>query len=109
MAILKRKAYRLEYLSEGTGDYDENGDYQPGKSEWIDCGRCDAVPAGKDNTIQLPDGMLDTYSYTVRDLPKDCREFHDGEKIRLSGLGMEPKIMVVKGFARYQHQCKIWA
>ena len=109
MGVLNMKAYRLEYLSEGEGEYDENGDWVPGTgSKWEQIGPCDAVPAGKFNTIPMPDGLLDTYSYTKRNLPVGCREFSAGEKVRLTGPGVEA-VLEVKGFARYQLQCIIWA
>jgi len=109
MGILSMKAYFLEYLRETSGYYDEHGDYVQGSHEWVDLGKCDAVPAGRNNTIQLPDGVTDTFSFTISNLPRNCREFHKGERIRLTALGREKIELEVKGFARYQLQCKIWA
>ena len=108
MGVLDLKAYRLEFFAEGSGHRDENGEWVSEPSGWKCVGPCDAIPAGKNNTIQLPDGLFDTFSYTIRNLPVGCREFVAGEKIRLSGPGMSV-VLEVKGFARYQHQCKIWA
>ena len=109
MAILGFKEYRLEYLQEGVGHYDENGIYHLGQDIWVSVGRCDAVPAGRNNIIQLPDGSTESFSFTIGNLNPRGREFKYGERIRLTVLGQEHINLTVKGFARYQHQCKIWA
>lgn len=55
--------------------------------------------------------MTVAYSYTIY-LPKKTREFVTGEKVRVSFFGdgtlQEKKEFSVKGFHRYQHQCKMW-
>lgn len=111
MAILKFKPHVLQTV-EITGEYtDDNGDFHKGTESWSDYCKCDVVPAGKANTITLPDGTALTYSYVVY-LPKGTREFLLGERVRISlfnsGSRTEFKEFTVKGFHPYQHQCKIW-
>ena len=111
MGVLDFNAYEIEYLSEGTGHYDDNGDYQ-GNSEgtWINAGRCNAVPAGRNNVIALPDGRQISFSFTIILHDARAREFKYGERIRLTTVfGKETIELTVKGFARYQYQCKIFA
>lgn len=110
MPILNFNAYFLEYLKEGKGEYDENGDYHLGKDEWIPVSRCNAVPAGRNNIINLPDGQKETFSFTIILHNPMSREFIYGERLRLTTVNGCGQInLVVKGFARYQHQVKIFA
>ena len=112
MAVLDLAAHTLEYLVNANGYVDEEtGDYIKGSSTWVEnYAKCDLVPAGKANTITLPDGQVEPYSYTIYNLPRDCREFAYGEKIRIkmSGNQNDVREFSVKGFHRYQLQCKIW-
>jgi hypothetical protein len=111
MPILKMKPHILEVLSIGEEYEDENGDFHKGEATWSELCNCDAVPAGQANTITLPNGVVLQYSYTIY-LPKNVREFHTGEKVKVDFFGEgvleEKKEFVVKGFHRYQHQCKMW-
>ena len=113
MPILDFEAYRLSYFVEGSGGYyDENGDYVESDGEWKDYGRCNAVPAGRNNVIGLPneDGRQVTFSYTIILHNPASREFKYGERLKLTTIkGMETVELTVKGFARYQYQCKIYA
>jgi hypothetical protein len=110
MAVLDFNAYKLEYLVEGQGYYDGNGDYQPAEDAWVEYGRCNAVPAGRNNVIGLPDGQTIAYSFTIILHEPKCREFKYGERLRLTTVfGCEQVELSVKGFARYQYQAKIWA
>ena len=113
MPVLDFEAYELEYFVEGqNGGYDDNGDYIPDEGEWVKYGRCNAVPAGRNNVIALPDedGRQITFSFTIILHNPKAREFAFGDKIRLTTVsGMEKKELTVKGFARYQWQCKIYA
>lgn len=117
MAMLDLCAHTLSY-QEVSGDYrdPETGDYIKGSSKWIDdyCA-CDIVPAGKANVIQIPDGTVETYSYTISNLPVSCREFQYGDKVRIKLYGNEENTeertvreFKVLGFHRYQLQCKLW-
>lgn len=113
MAVLDFAAHYLGYLdslSEGYTDR-KTGDYVDGKEKWIDnyC-RCDIVPAGQANQIPIPDGQVETYSYTIYNLPRSCREFKYGDRIRVKMYGSDDDVreFTVKGFHRYQMQCKIW-
>lgn len=111
MPVLKLKPHILEVLAI-SGEYeDENGDFHAGDGNWVTYSKCDAVPSGKAEEIALPDGSTMKYSYTIY-LPKDAREFLVGEKVRLlffkEGVLQEKKEFSVKGFHRYQHQCKMW-
>lgn len=111
MAVLDFAAHFLDYqILTGGGEDPKTGDYIDGKRTWVnDAYRCDIVPAGKANQISIPDGAVQTYSYTVYNLPNDCREFQYGDKIRISFYGKRPgKVFTVLGFHRYQHQCKVW-
>lgn len=111
MAILDFAAHRLSYqIVHGGYEDPVTGDYVKGQTSWsTDTYKCDIVPAGKANTIAIPDGSVHPYSYTVYNLPQDCLEFRYGDKIKLSFYGKgEGKIFKVLGFHRYQHQCKIW-
>lgn len=110
MAVLNFAAHHMDYeiVTNGYTD-EETGDYIKGKSEWHDGYDCDVVPAGKANTLSIPDGSLHPYSYTVYNLPKNCREFHYGDKIRIHFYkGDEVREFLVLGFHRYQLQSKIW-
>lgn len=110
MGVLDFNAYRLEYLHRGSGYYDEHGDYHPGNEIWVSVGCCNAVPAGRSNVINLPDGAKETFSFVIILHTSRSREFKYGENIRLTTInGMEKIDLVVKGFARYQHQCKVYA
>lgn len=103
MAVLNMAPHHLSYKSATEGYDDENGDWVNGTEYWIEnyC-KCDCVPAGKANVISLPDGSVQSYSYTVY-LPKKCRDFEYGDIVRING-----KDFKVLGFHRYQLQCKIW-
>ena len=105
------KPHILSVLTKSEEYEDENGDFHAGKETWVEVCRCDAVPAGQANKITTPDGMELQYAYTIY-LPKGTREFHTGEKVRISFFGNgtldEKKDFSVKGFHRYQHQCKMW-
>ena len=70
--------------------------------------RCDIVPAGQANQMDFGDGKLQTYSYTIYVYDKDCKDFSLGERIKFEKDGKLSKPFYVKGFHRYQHQCKIW-
>lgn len=111
MPILKMKPHFLEILVKGEEYEDENGDFHAGNEEWMVLCKCDCVPAGRANNITTLDGVVLSYSYTIY-LPKGTREFHTGEKVRISFNGkgqlVEKKEFVVKGFHSYQHQCKMW-
>lgn len=110
MAILDFEAYKLEYLQEGRGSYDENGDFSHTPDVWVCVGRVNAVPAGRNNVIQLPDGSMETFSFTIIIHNPRCREYHYGERLLLKTVfGKEVRELTVKGFSRYQHQCKIFA
>lgn len=106
MGVLKLKPHRLAYWQTTDGYVDENGDPHEGSSQLVDCCRCDMVPAGPSNVIQFEDGIEERYSYTIY-LPKNCRKFSRGDKIVVTHFDSRSEF-IVKGFHRYQHQCKIW-
>lgn len=108
MAILDFRSSRFDYLIESEGYRNEDGDYVDGESQWVEYLPCNIVPAGQANQIAIPDGTVETYSYTIH-TSADCREFKYGEKVRLHILGNEEGVVkTVKGFQRYQLQAKIW-
>lgn len=111
MGVLDFEAYKLEYLQEGTsGYYDNDGNYHRGTEKWISVGRCNATPAGINNIIRLPDGQKESFSFTIIIHNPRSREYMYGERLRLTTVfGCETIDLTVKGFARYQHFCKIFA
>lgn len=110
MGILDFDAYSLEYLQEGEGYYDDDGRYHKAEDIWVSLGRCNAVPGGINSVIVLPDGQKEKFSFQIILHNPRCREFKYGETIRLTTVfGSEVHELSVKGFARYQHQAKIWA
>ena len=111
MSVIDFSAHRLTYQIMARGHEDpETGDYVQGETNWsTESYKCDIVPAGRANTIPIPDGSVQDYSYTIYNLPRDCQEFQYGDKIKLQFYGKgDGKIFKVLGFHRYQHQCKIW-
>lgn len=108
MPVLNLAAHWLGYLQETEGHDDDNGDFVPGSKAWVDyyC-KCDVVPAGKANTIPIADGQVETYSYTIYNLPTNCREFKYGDTVRIKMFGTIKEFKVL-GFHRYQLQCKMW-
>ena len=110
MGILDFEAYWLEYQQEETeGYYDDNGDYHPGEEVWLPFGRVNAAPPSGPNTITLPDGHTDTFSFSIHIHNPRCRAFLHGEKIRLTNAYGEKYELTVKGFMRYQTECRIQA
>lgn len=107
MAVIDFKPCRLSYLVASDGREDDNGDYLPGEESWEGDIECGMVPAGKANEIKFDDGTVKVYSYAVT-LPSDCREFDVGERVRILMLGGQYREFEVKGFHRYQLQCKMW-
>ncbi|MDO4157011.1 MAG: hypothetical protein Q4F85_06175 [Prevotella sp.] len=109
MAVLKLYPHTLSYQQKTEGYKDDNGDYHKGGTEWVeDYKKCDAVPAGKEDVITYEDGTQSSYSYVVY-LGKDCREFHRNDLVRINFFDNKPGTeFSVKGFHRYQHQCKLW-
>ncbi len=108
MAVLNMRPHTLSYLSVTEGFRDENGDYHKGGKEWV-CNyiRCDAVPAGEESVIKYEDGTEAHYSYVVY-TDKNCKEFQREDVIRIAFFDGSEREFSVKGFHRYQHQCKIW-
>ena len=112
MAVLDLAAHTLDYLEVVKGHKDRaTGDYVKGSETSVEryC-KCDIVPNGKAEKITLPDGQEESYQYTVYNLPRDCKEFLYGDKIRIRLYGSDTDVreFSVKGFHRYQMQCKIW-
>lgn len=108
MAVLELKPHRLSYLVTSPGYEDDNGDYHEGTSRWEGDIECDAVPAsGSANEITFDDGTAHKYSYTVY-LPVSCKDFSVGERVRIRHLGNVEREYSVKGFQRWQLQCKLW-
>lgn len=109
MSLLDFHASKLYRQTKAEGYVDENGDYHPAESSWkFECS-CDVVPTGEANKIAIPDGQVETYSYTIYNIPVCTKKFKYGDFIKLVLLGGETATLKVKGFHRYQYQCKIWA
>jgi len=107
MAVLIFKPCCLSYLVTSPGHEDDNGDYHPGEESWEGDIECGMVPAGKANEIKFEDGSVKVYSYTVT-LPTKCHDFSVGDRVRILMLDGKSRDFEVKGFHRYQLQCKIW-
>ncbi|MCD8282209.1 MAG: hypothetical protein LUC22_03030 [Prevotella sp.] len=111
MAILNFASHTLDYLHIGQPSTLPNGDRVEGVRTWMEnyC-TCDVVPAGQANELTFADGRTERYSYTVYNLPRNCREFRYGDIIRIRFFGNEAETREFKvlGFARYQLQCKLW-
>lgn len=108
MAVLKLKPHRLEYQTADIGEELENGDYIEGSKQWNGCIPCDAVPLqGRASEVKFEDGTTKVCSYVVY-LDKGVRDFSMKEIVRIHLLGEAVKVGRVKGFVRYQHQCKLW-
>ena len=111
MSVLDFAAHTLDYFVRGQGYENEDGDYIKGEDSWVeDYAKCDIVPAGKANTITTTDGQIEPYSYTIYNLPVTCRKFNYGDKVRIKLYGSPDDVreFIVKGFHRYQMQCKMW-
>lgn len=110
MAILDFRASFIEYLDGSTdGYYDKRGDWHGGEETWKVLAGCNVMRAGRESQIQLPDGTVEFYTYTIGGLPADCREFKFGERIRIHQFGsVSYDEKTVKGFQRYQLQSKIY-
>ena len=106
MAVLVMKKHRLSYLAKTDGYEDENGDYHEGTSEWRGYIPCNAVPAGKAAERTFEDGKVRAYSYTVN-LNVDF-DLKIGDRVKIEFLNGEVRQFGVKGFHRYQLQCKLW-
>lgn len=108
MAVLDFRSSYFDYLIEGLAVKDEDGFITKGEPTWVNkYMTCNIVPAGQANQITMPDGTVETYSYTIHASTR-CRDFKYGDKIRIHVLGGEGEIKSVKGFHRYQLQTKIW-
>lgn len=107
MAVLDFKPSRMSFLVALPGYEDGNGDYHPGEQSWEGDIECGYSPAGQANEIKFEDGSVKVYSYTVT-LPRACREFEAGDRVRIKMLNGKWQEFSVKGFQRYQLQCKMW-
>lgn len=107
MSVIRLYPHRLQYLVSKDGYEDSNGDYHEGETNWEGCIECDAVPAGKASEKEFDDGIVRSYSYTVY-LRANCRTFMIGDRIKIHLLEGVEREFSVKGFHRYQKQCKLW-
>lgn len=106
MSILELKSNTIKVLQVSEGYVADNGDYIEGESRWGCDHRCDAVPSGTANEIDLGDGFVKKFSFVCY-LSPNCREFIIGEKVLLERYGREYHLEVVD-FKRYQYQAKVW-
>lgn len=105
--MLDDRPHKLKYLVTTPGYEDANGDYHPGTPDFAGDIPCRNVPSGKAEEREFEDGVVRTYSSTVR-LDVDCREFSIGDRVKLflpNGITREYE---VKGFHRYQTYAKLW-
>lgn len=108
MSLLNFRASKLYRQVKKHDVYDDDGNFRPTLFEWEFCCDCNVVPVGEANKITTPDGTIDFYSYTVNGLPPGIKKFEYGEFVKLEILEDEEAILKVKGFHRYQLQCKLW-
>lgn len=110
MSILDFRASYVEYLDGSTeGYYDKRGEWHDGDERWCFLAKCNVMQAGQESKISIPDGSVEHYTYTIGGLPRDCRKFKYGERIRIHVFGDEEyDERTVKGFQRYQFQSKIY-
>ena len=108
MSVLNFTPYYLYTSTEAPGYVDSEGNKHVGVATYSKYIKCDVVPAGQANQKDFGDGILQTYAYTIYVYDKNCRNFSLGEKIKFEKDGGMSKEFIVKGFHRYQHQCKIW-
>lgn len=108
MSVLKLRPHLLEYLKLSGGYEDENGDYHEGQNEWVGSIPCDAVPSsGQAIEKAFEDGVTRSYSYVVY-MSAGVSPFSIGDKIRINFTDGRVVETDVKGFQRYQLQCKMW-
>lgn len=108
MAVLNLKPHTLSYQKVQPGYELENGDFVEGSKSWAESIPCDAVPLnGKATEVKFEDGTTKICSYVVY-LDKNVRDFTLGELVKINLLGSAVKVGKVKGFVRYQMQCKLW-
>lgn len=107
MPVLCFTPHLLSFLETRNGFEDDNGDWHPGTETWSDKIRCHAVPAGRANEITYEDGRKDYYTYVIGRLPRDFKDLKVGDRVKLF-IGSVEREYTVKGFHRYQLQCKVW-
>ena len=108
MAVLDMNPCYLYTSVAGMSYTDANGNRHVGKMTFEKYIRCDVVPAGQATQHDFGDGVVQTYSYTIYIHKKECRDFALGEAVKFEKNGKLSREFLVKGFHRYQHQCKIW-
>lgn len=109
MSLLSFNRAELYRQNVFEGYIDEDGNFLPGSKSWKRCCSCDFVPNGSALKISIPDGNVEYYSYTISNIPVCVDDFEYGDYIKLLIHGGKELILKVKGFHRYQLQCKIWA
>lgn len=108
MPLLQLFPHKLSYEIVEQGTRDANDDYIQGDSHWSCPIECDAVAApGAESYITLPDGGKRKYEYTVYMKPY-VKDFQYNDKVKLFLYNGLVKEFTVKGFQRYQLQCKLW-
>ena len=109
MAVLKVYGDKIGIRSISQGQEDEHGNYIEGSlGDWVEIDGCECIPnAGGESEIAFDDGVVSKYTYTIY-LPKDCIELKKGDRVRIYRFGSTTE-STIKGFIRYQHQCKAWA
>lgn len=107
MAVLQRAPHQLSYLVLKVGYEDGNGDWHEGEEEWSKPVACYASANGSAQQITFADGVDSSYSYEISKLPANMDKLKVGFRVRLTINGEEREYKV-KGFQRYQLQCKVW-
>lgn len=108
MAVLKLYDKTFQWAVEADSYEDSNGDIIIGSPSWSDGIKCEIAHSGGNATItHYEDGKQIGYSHVVY-LKPDAPDFYYGQHVRVVKDGMILVESDVKGFMRYQLQCKIW-
>lgn len=108
MAVLKLFGYTLQWKEETEPYYDEQGDLVVNTATWSEGVKCDIAHAGGHATItNYEDGQKVGYSHVVY-MKTSVPDFHYGQHVRVIKDGIIIIETDVKGFMRYQLQCKLW-
>lgn len=112
MAVLNLRSYKIQKAVEESASYvdEETGDIIACTEKvWSEGYDCDIVQSEGNATItNYIDGSQSSYSFVIY-MDKKAPDFELGDFIRVVKDGMIIIQTDVKGFRRYQLQCKLWA
>lgn len=108
--MVEFRPHKLRIITEGTGDYNANGDWEEGNVSYSDYIPCRYEPNGAAQTITLPDGAIYRYSYIVYLSVNPALVIQYGDKVELTSQdgNVIAQSLEVKGFHRGQLDMKVW-